>query len=487
MKLDLPEIIYSSSDSFESRKIGQLLKDGKIRKLLPKAYTSNFIDTEDTIVKRHLFQLISKHYPKSLLSHRSAIEYALSPKGYIYLTSTQNRVVRWPGVTLKFTKGPGPLDSDNPLFKDLYVSSQERTFLENLSSSRSTGGEFKIVSEGVIEEKLLLFLNSGGEKKLNELRDKSRKISKELGLNKEFDLLNKKIGALLSTKPSKILKSPVAMAQSFGEPYDPTRLNLFQKLAGALKIMPFDRIDDNAKNEDQFRTFAFFESYFSNYIEGTTFEINEAVDIIYKNQIIVNRAGDTHDVKGTFEICSNKFEMSKTPSSPEEFIDVLRTRHETILGGRPDKQPGMFKERANRAGNTHFVIPKMVPGTLKAGYEVINSIPSAFGKAIYMMFLVSEVHPFNDGNGRIARIMMNSELVKNSEQRILIPNVYRDDYLGALRKLTREYNPDTYIRMMIRVQEYSHWLNPTSFDNMLKQIDNSSALEEPHEGLLKWK
>jgi Fic family protein len=100
---------------------------------------------------------------------------------------------------------------------------------------------------------------------------------------------------------------------------------------------------------------------------------------------------------------------------------------------------------------------------------------------------VSEVHPFNDGNGRIARIMMNSELVKNSEQRILIPNVYRDNYLGALRKLTREYNPDAYIRMMIRLQEYSHWLNPTSFDNMLKQIENSSALEEPHEGLLKWK
>jgi len=487
MKLNLPEIIYSSSNSTESRKIGELLKDGKIRKLLPKAYTSNFIDTDNTIVKRHLFQLISRHYPGSILSHRSAIEYTLSPKENIYLTSSQNRVVRWPGVTLKFTKGPGPLNNDNPLYKDLYVSSQERTFLENLSSSRSTGGEFKTVTEDIIEEKLFLFLNTAGEKKLNELRDKSREISKELGLIKEFDLLNKKIGALLSTKPSKILKSPVAMAQSFGEPYDPTRLNLFQKLAGALKIMPFDRIDDNATNEDEFRTFAFFESYFSNYIEGTIFEIDEAVDIIYKNQIIVNRTGDTHDIKGTFEICSSKFEMSKTPSSAEEFIDVLRTRHEIILRGRPDKQPGMFKERANRAGNTHFVIPKMVTGTLKSGYELINSISSAFGKAIYIMFLVSEVHPFNDGNGRIARIMMNSELVKNSEQRILIPNVYRDDYLGALRKLTRENNPDIYIKMMIRAQEYSYWLNPISFDNMLKQIENSSALKEPNEGLLKWK
>ncbi|MDO5971898.1 Fic family protein [Flavivirga aquimarina] len=487
MKLDLPEIIYSSSNSQESRKIGQLLKDGKIKKLLPKAYTSNLTDDDEVIIKRHLFQLISKHYPGALLSHRTALEYQVSPKGNVYLTSSQNRVVRWPGVILKFTKGSEPLPNDNPLYNDLYVSSQERAFLENLSSSRITGGEYKTVPEDVIEEKLLLFLNTAGEKKLNELRDKSREISEKLGLVKEFALLNKKIGAILSTKPSKILKSPVAMAQSFGEPYDPNRLKLFEKLVGALKTTPLKTYDDNATNEEEFRTFAFFESYFSNYIEGTRFEIDEAVDIIYKNQIIVNRSGDTHDIRGTFEICSNKFEMSKTPSTPEEFIDILRRRHETILGGRPDKKPGIFKELANRAGNTHFVIPKMVSGTLKTGFELMGSIPSAIGKAIYMMFLVSEVHPFKDGNGRIARIMMNAELVKNSEQRIIIPNVYRDDYLGALRKITREHNPDLYIKTMLRAQEYSLWLSPASFDTMLKQLENSSAFEEPNEGVLKWR
>jgi fido (protein-threonine AMPylation protein) len=35
-----------------------------------------------------------------------------------------------------------------------------------------------------------------------------------------------------------------------------------------------------------------------------------------------------------------------------------------------------------------------------------------------MMFLISEVHPFADGNGRIARIMMNAELVAAGEERI---------------------------------------------------------------------
>jgi fido (protein-threonine AMPylation protein) len=33
------------------------------------------------------------------------------------------------------------------------------------------------------------------------------------------------------------------------------------------------------------------------------------------------------------------------------------------------------------------------------------------------MFLISEAHPFNDGNARIARIMMNAELVAGGHSR----------------------------------------------------------------------
>lgn len=40
-----------------------------------------------------------------------------------------------------------------------------------------------------------------------------------------------------------------------------------------------------------------------------------------------------------------------------------------------------------------------------------------------MKFLISEIHPFNDGNGRLARIMMNAELVAENEEKIIIPTV----------------------------------------------------------------
>lgn len=69
--------------------------------------------------------------------------------------------------------------------------------------------------------------------------------------------------------------------------------------------------------------------------------------------------------------------------------------------------------------------------------------------------MVSEIHPFLDGNGRIARVMMNAELVKENQSKIIIPTVYRDDYIGALRKLTRQQDPTIYVKMLRRSHEFS--------------------------------
>ena len=60
--------------------------------------------------------------------------------------------------------------------------------------------------------------------------------------------------------------------------------------------------------------------------------------------------------------------MTTLAAAPQEFVDLLRSGHATIMGGRPDKQPGVFKEAANRAGDSLFVLPGLVAGTLRAGW-----------------------------------------------------------------------------------------------------------------------
>ena len=53
-----------------------------------------------------------------------------------------------------------------------------------------------------------------------------------------------------------------------------------------------------------------------------------------------------------------------------------------------------------------------------------------------MRLLISEVHPFVDGNGRVARVMMNAELVAAGEERIIITTVLRGNYVAALKAMS---------------------------------------------------
>ncbi len=57
-------------------------------------------------------------------------------------------------------------------------------------------------------------------------------------------------------------------------------------------------------------------------------------------------------------------EMTTLASTPDEFLQLLRSRHATIMGGRPDKRPGFFKEAPNRAGDSLFVLAWTGTGTL---------------------------------------------------------------------------------------------------------------------------
>lgn len=101
------------------------------------------------------------------------------------------------------------------------------------------------------------------------------------------------------------------------------------------------------------------------------------------------------------------------------------------------------------------------------------------------MFMISEVHPFDDGNGRIARVMMNAELAAAGETKIIIPSVFREDYLGGLRLLTRKQEPDTYIRMLQRAQLFSATIHGESMNGMLDILKASNAFEEGEDYILK--
>ena len=485
MEIFLTEIVFSSSDSSISKKIKRLEDEGKLNKIAPRIYTSNLTEDPESIIRRNLFQILAHHYPEALLSHRSAFEYKPTSTGKIFLTYTYTKKINLPGITISFLKGRGPIEGDNPIAGKLYVSQQERALLENLQVSKRPGSDSKTLTLTEIEDKLETVIRVHGEDGLNKIRDRAREIAVELDMLNEFGKLNKIISSLLTSNTSKSLKSPIAVARALGTPYDQSRLQLFEILFRELQQREFPNYPDRNTSPQSFRNFAFFESYFSNYIEGTMFELDDAKQIIETQTPMPTRDEDSHDVLGTYQLVSNRNEMNITPGTPDDFLKILQHRHKILLNARPSKTPGEFKNKNNRAGNTHFVDLNLVRGTLIKGFEYSTGLTHPFAKAIYMMFLVSEVHPFLDGNGRVARVMMNAELVKENQSKIIIPTVYRDDYLGALKKLTNQSDASTYIRMMERAREFSKNIYDENMDKMEGYLEGCEAFEDHNEGKLK--
>lgn len=485
LPIHLQEVIFSSSDPKLSKQISKLEKAGKLKKIAARIYSPNFTDSPEAIVRRNLFAILGKLYPGSILSHRSALEFQPTSAGHIFLTYTYTKKINLAGITLRFMEGHGPIEGDNPFSGELFVSQMERALLENLQISRQPGPESKTLTLPEIEDRLEQVVRVKGEAGLNELRDKAREIADKLGMQSEFKKLDKLISALLTTHPSKVLSSPLAVARAFGNPYDPARLPLFEKLFIELKQQEFKSLPEKNITSQSFRNFAFFEAYFSNYIEGTEFELGDAKKIIETETPMPDRDEDSHDILGTYKLVSNREEMIITPGSPEELLEILLYRHKVLLSARTSKKPGEFKDKNNRAGETHFVDHTLVKGTLIKGFDFYQALTDPFAKAAYLMFLVSEVHPFLDGNGRIARVMMNAELVKQGQTKIIIPTVYRDDYIGAIRKLTRQEEPKAYVKMLLRAHEFSSTIVGDNMDAMEKHLEASNAFREYNKAKLK--
>lgn len=484
--LHLQEILFATSDLAESKQLSKLIKQGVVRKIATKIYSSNFVDTPEVIIRRNLFMVLGRLYRKAVISHRSAFEFAPTKSGHIFLTYSYTKNILLPGVTVHLLEGNGGLEKDVPFIEGLFASQRERAFLENMQVSRKGGEESKALPRKEIEDKLEQFIRVNGENAINALRDNARELSKLLKMEPEFDKLNNIIGALLSTRSSDVLTSPLAAARAFGFPYDPNRIELFDSLYASLLKMEFKPLPDKNLNDKAYRNFAFFESYFSNYIEGTRFEVDEAKNIIDTNKPMPARNDDSHDVLGTYYIVSNYKEMSITPKSSEELIEILRYRHRVMLASRKNKMPGEFKDKNNFAGDTAFVDFNLVKGTLIKGFDYYNTLSSPFAKAVFMMFMTSEIHPFLDGNGRISRVMMNAELSKAGESKIIIPNVFREDYLLALRKLSRQGEPEIFIKAMQRVHNFSTMINGEDFNVMREFLNSANAFSDSTDAVLKF-
>lgn len=470
----LPPLLFATSDRAEQRVLAGLKRSGRIRRIGPRLYASVPAAKVPATVQGAWTTIVDRLFPDTVLSHRSAIELAPSPDGELFLTSSTNRDVTYPGLRLRFVRGPAALEDDTKLLH-FRASSLARALLENLSTRHRDDRALPVAK---LEERLEKVLHVDGDAGLNQLRDRAREIADELGWRAQFGRLDQLVGTFLGTRRAP-MKSAIGLARVAGEPFDASCLGRLQLLFAALRE-PVPDLADPYSSADHFTNKAFFDAYFSNYIEGTTFEIEEAEAIVFERKIPRERPKDAHDIAGTFEIVGDPSGMRRVAADFETFLHLLQGRHAVMMAQRPEVQPGVFKHVPNRAGETRFVHPDYVLGTLRKGFELYRDLDPGIARALFMMFLVADVHPFIDGNGRSARIMMNAELVSAGKSTIIIPTVYRDDYLLALRALTRRHRPRPLVDMATKAQGFST-MSFASYPAVLAELQRRNWFADPDE------
>jgi hypothetical protein len=465
-----PDIVFASDRRHAT--LSEATRTGRLRRIARGIYTPSD-DPVEAVVRRNWMQILAQVFPGAVIVDRSTRPGSPDGSGYLYVDHRRRRTLVLPGLVIVPRSGPGPLPGDQPI-DGFYVSSTARGLVDNLAGSGS-----RCLTREEIEAWITEIATRHGEPRLNALRDQARTIAAAIGREDAFATLSTIISAALSTGPADAVVSPALRASAAGHPYDYERVALFTTAVGYLADQAPAPLPDLPDLAPRRRLLPFYEAYFSNFIEGTEFTLDEAASIIFEAAIPAERPEDAHDVLGTYRVVADQIEMARTPSSADDLIELLKHRHAIIMEGRRDMGPGRFKTRANRAGATVFVAPGLVEGTLRAGFDVGRSLLDPFARAAYMMFVVAEVHPFADGNGRVARVMMNAELATAGEGRIIVPTVFRGEYLSALKAATHSAAFAPIAAVLAFAQRYTAQVDFESRATAERDLTRTNALVDP--------
>jgi hypothetical protein len=263
-------------------------------------------------VRRRWYDVAAVYFPQAVIVDRSAVLAGPADDGSLFLDvgprPINPRPVAIAGLVLRPRNGPGPVRGDAE-FIALHISSPARMVLDNLRPSRARSGVSRTLRREEMEEYLDRIARVRGAEALNELRDEARAMAPVLGAERQLAELDDLVGALLGTRDAD-LRTTAAIARRAGLPYDTERLHRFELLRAELAGQDFAR---RSEPEDPERLLAFFEAYFSNWIEGTQFEVEEAERIVFQGRVPAQRPADVHDIVGTFEAISDPVLRAQAP------------------------------------------------------------------------------------------------------------------------------------------------------------------------------
>ena len=191
-------------------------------------------------------------------------------------------------------------------------------------------------------------------------------------------------------------------------------------------------------------------TYNSNHIEGSRLSEDQTRMIFETNTVDVAGGVPVDDI---IETVNHFRAMDYVIDKAEEPLteDIVKELHRILKQGTKDATLGWFaigdyKKRANVVGGRKTAAPREVPARMNAllsAYEALHSV--SIHEIIRFHHDFERIHPFQDGNGRVGRLIALKECLRYAIVPFIIEDAKKMFYYRGLSEWEREkgYLTDT--------------------------------------------
>ncbi len=199
-------------------------------------------------------------------------------------------------------------------------------------------------------------------------------------------------------------------------------------------------------------------TYNSNAIEGNTLSLRETQLVIQEGITVRGKSLREHlEARNHPEAIAYVEKLAQKGSTVEE--DDILNIHKLLMRGIDDQNAGKYRTGQVRVAGASFMPPPAdrVQSMIKELLQTLKQNPDGLGPielAAFFHHKLAYIHPFLDGNGRTARLLMNVILVRDGYPFTVLLKVDRPKYLRALSEADNG-NPVPFANFVARSVERS--------------------------------
>ncbi len=184
-------------------------------------------------------------------------------------------------------------------------------------------------------------------------------------------------------------------------------------------------------------------SYNTNKIEGSTLSEDDTRNIFHNNTLLASgqmNIDDIIEMKNQLSMFDYMLDIAKEPLTEK----IIKEFHKILKTNTSDEKKdwfnvGGYKKLANTVGGKDTTNPEDVADEMKKLLQKYNEKKDVkIEDIIQFHFEFERIHPFQDGNGRVGRMIMFKECLKHSITPFIIQNDIKQYYYRGLSEFESE-------------------------------------------------